>query len=69
MSWGSIAVKVMNLVQSRQKCDVALEFIIALRCPCSAEAADVNVKFTGGGRVTAAALVAGFVALAGPLHS
>jgi hypothetical protein len=52
-------VKVINLVQSRQKCDVAPESIIALQCPCGAEAADMNTKFGGGG-VTAAVLAAGF---------
>jgi hypothetical protein len=62
-----IAVKLMNLVQSGQKCDVAPESIIALCCPCGVEAADGNVKSTGGGRMTAAALAAGFVALAGSL--
>jgi hypothetical protein len=44
------------------------ESIIVLCCPCGAEVADVNVKFAGGGRVTAAALVAGFAALTGPLY-
>jgi citrate synthase len=58
----------MNLAQSGQKCNVALESNIVLHCPCGVEAADANAKFAGGGGVTAAVLAAGLAALAGPLH-
>jgi hypothetical protein len=41
-SWAFIASKVINLVQSGQKCEVAPESMIVLPCPAWMEVADAN---------------------------